>query len=50
MYSRYVFVLYGVTFILSFWFPLIAFTIIALSFVMWLVQGIAIKEEKIVYL
>ena len=46
MYSRYVFVLYGFTFILSFWFPLVAFTIIALSFVGWLVQGIAIKEEE----
>jgi uncharacterized membrane protein len=46
MYSRYVFVLYAFTFILSFWFPLVAFTIIALSFVGWLIQGIAIKEEK----
>jgi uncharacterized membrane protein len=46
VYSRYMFVLYGFTFILSFWFPLVSFTIIALSFVMWLVQGIAIKEEK----
>ena len=45
-YSHYVFVLYVFTFILSFWFPLIAFTIIALSFVGWAVQGIAIKEEK----
>jgi uncharacterized membrane protein len=44
--SRYVLVLYAFTFILSFWFPLIAFTIIALSFIIWLVQGIAIKEEK----
>jgi uncharacterized membrane protein len=46
LYSRYIFVLYGFTFILSFWYPLIAFTIIALSFLVWLVQGIAIKEEK----
>jgi len=46
LYSRYVLVLYVFTFILSFWFPLIALTIIALSFVGWLVQGIAIKEEK----
>ena len=44
--SRYVFVLYLFTFGLSFWFPLIAFTIIALSFIIWLVQSIAIKEEK----
>jgi uncharacterized membrane protein len=46
LYSRYILVLYAITFILSFWFPLIAFTIIALSFVMWLIQGIAIKEEE----
>jgi len=46
VYSRYMFVLYAFTFILSFWFPLTSFTIIALTFVMWLVQGIAIKEEK----
>src|SRR5258706_158388 len=45
VYSRYVFVLYTFTFILSFWYPLIAFILIALSFVGWLVQGIAIKEE-----
>src|SRR6266849_7034668 len=37
VYSRYVFVLYAFTFILSFWFPLVALTIIALSFVGWLV-------------
>jgi uncharacterized membrane protein len=49
LYSRYVLVLYGFTFALSFWFPLIAFTIMALSFVMWLIQGIAIKEEKMTY-
>jgi uncharacterized membrane protein len=46
VYSRYMFVLYGFTFILSFWFPLFSFTIIALSFVTWLIQGVAIKEEK----
>jgi uncharacterized membrane protein len=46
LYSRYMLVLYLLTFVLSFWFPLIAFAIIALSFVGWLVQGIAIKEEK----
>ena len=45
-YSRYMFILYGFTFILSFWCPLISFTIIALTFVLWLIQGIAIKEEK----
>ena len=45
VYSRYVFVLYAFTFIFSFWYPLIAFILIALSFVGWLVQGIAIKEE-----
>src|SRR5258705_10738247 len=28
LYSRYVLVLYGFTFALSFWFPLVAFTII----------------------
>ena len=46
VYSRYVFILYTFTFILSFWYPLIAFILIASSFVGWLVQGIAIKEEK----
>jgi uncharacterized membrane protein len=46
LYSRYILVLYCFTFILSFWFPLIAFTIIALSFISWLVQGIALKEEE----
>ncbi len=45
-YSRYIFFLYAFAFIFSFWFPLIAFTIVALSFVGWLVQGIAIKEEE----
>jgi uncharacterized membrane protein len=49
LYSRYILVLYAFTFILSFWFPLTAFTIIALSFVSWMIQGIAIKEEKMIY-
>jgi uncharacterized membrane protein len=44
--SRYVFVLYAFTFALSFWFPLVAFSIIALSFIIWLIQSVAIKEEK----
>src|ERR1700741_492657 len=48
-YSRYIFILYVCTFILSFWFPLIALTIMALSFVSWLVQGIAFKEERMIY-
>ncbi|SRR5260221_7837487 len=48
-YSRYILFLYSFTFILSFWFPLIAFTIMPLSFFSWLIQSIAIKEEKMTY-
>ena len=40
------FFLYAFTFVLSFWFPVIAFVIVALSFVAWLVIGISLKEEK----
>ncbi len=46
IFPRYGFVLYGFILILSFWFPLTAFTIMSLSFVMWVVTGIALKEEN----
>jgi hypothetical protein len=48
LYIRYGLVLYGVIFSLSFWFPLTAFTIMSLSIVMWLIQGIAIKKENMI--
>jgi uncharacterized membrane protein len=48
-YSRYILALYTFTFTLSFWFPLIAFSIMGLSFISWLAQGVAIKEEKMTY-
>ena len=48
LYIRYGLVLYGVIFSLSFWFPLTAFTIMSLSVVMWLIQGIAIKKENMI--
>ena len=43
---RYVimgFVLYALTFALSFWFPLTAFSIVALTYVGWLILGISIR-------
>lgn len=46
IYSRGGFALYSFAFILSFWFPIAAFMIIALSFLMWLVLGISLKEER----
>ena len=48
LYTRYGLVLYGFIFSLSFWFPLTAFTIISLSVVMWLIQGISIKKENMI--
>ena len=46
-YVRFGFILYGFTFALSFWFPVTAFVIMALTFVMWLVQSILTKEERL---
>jgi uncharacterized membrane protein len=48
LYTRYGFVLYSFIFSLSFWFPLSAFTIMSLSVVMWLIQGIVIKKENMI--
>lgn len=45
-YSMAGFVLYSFVFALSFWFPITAFIIIALSFLAWLVLGISLKEER----
>lgn len=43
-YSKMGFGLYFFAFILSFWFPLTAFSIIAASFLAWLIIGLSIKE------
>ena len=45
-YIRYGFVLYVFIFVLSFWFPLTSFTIMSLLFVIWLVQSITARVEK----
>ncbi len=46
-YVRYGLFLYGFTFTLSFWFPVTAFVIMALSFLVWLVQSITTEEERL---
>ena len=40
-------VIYLFTFILSFWFPLTALTLISATFILWLVIGIRIKNYEI---
>jgi uncharacterized membrane protein len=45
-YTKLGLVLYSLTFIISFWFPVTAFVIISLSYLVWLVVGISLKEEK----
>jgi len=45
-YSRYGLGLYTCTFLLSFWFPVTAFAIVTLLYMVWLVLGISLKEEK----
>jgi len=45
-YIRYGFVLYVFIFVLSFWFPVTSFIIMSLSFVIWLIQSITAREEK----
>lgn len=45
-YTRLGLVLDIITFLLSFWFPITAFVIVALLYVVWLVIGISLKEEK----
>ena len=48
-YTKLGFVLYTFTFVLSFWFPITAFVIVALLYVAWLVMGINLKEEKMIH-
>ena len=45
-YTKIGFGLYSFVFVLSFWFPITAFTLIGLSYIAWLILGISIKEEK----
>ena len=45
-YLKAGFGVYTLALVLSFWFPITAFLIISLSFLLWLVLGIAIKEEQ----
>ena len=45
-YTKFGLVLNIFTFLLSFWFPITAFVIVALLYVVWLVMGISLKEEK----
>ena len=45
-YTRIGFCFYALAFLLSFWFPLLAFTLVALSYIAWLVLGISLNEEK----
>jgi uncharacterized membrane protein len=45
-YVKFGFVFYSVAFITSFWYPLLGFIMISVSFVAWLILGITIREEK----
>ena len=45
-YTKVGFGLYSFILVLSFWFPISAFTIIGLSYIAWLILGISIKETK----
>lgn len=46
IYMKAGFVVYSIAFLLSFWYPFLAFGIIGSSYLGWLIIGIAIKEEK----
>jgi uncharacterized membrane protein len=46
-YTRAGFILYSITFIISFLFPVTAFIIISLSYLVWLMVGISLKEQKL---
>lgn len=48
-YTKLGLVFYAFTFLLSFWFPITAFVIVALLYVAWLVMGISLKEEKMIH-
>ena len=38
--------LYLFTFMLSFWFPILAFSIVAVSYMFWIILGISIREDR----
>ena len=44
-YTKMGFGLYSFVFVLSFWFPITAFTIIGLSYIVWLILGISYKSR-----
>jgi len=46
-YTKMGFGLYTFVFILSFWFPVTAFTIIGLSYIVWLILGISYKSRTV---
>ena len=48
-YTKFGLALYVFTFLLSFWFPITAFVIVASLYVAWLVMGISLKEEKMIH-
>ena len=48
-YTKFGLALYAFTFLLSFWFPITAFVIVASLYVAWLVMGISLKEEKMIH-
>ena len=47
-YTKLGLVLYAFTFLLSFWFPVTAFIIVALLYFVWLIIGISLKEENMI--
>jgi uncharacterized membrane protein len=46
--TRFAFGFYSITVLISFWFPIVAFTMVALCYVAWLVISMTLKEERMI--